>query len=660
MAHDDASVAAPNEFASVATARPTHDDIAALNIAIASARDALRRQQAPDGSWAFELEADATIPAEYIMLEHFLDDIDDAVEQKLARYLRAAQGQHGGWSLFAQGNFDLSASVKAYYALKLVGDSPEAPHMGRARHAILAHGGAARVNVFTRMALALFRQVPWRAVPAIPAEIMLLPRWFPFHLTKVSYWSRTVMVPLLVLLAKKPAALNPRGVDIRELFSIPPEAEQNYLVNPTGKPLGEVFLGLDRMMRVLEPMMPRSIRRRSIEKAVAWFTERLNGDDGLGGIFPAMANALFAMHSLGYSRDNPDYARTREALRRLLVVKDGVGYCQPCVSPVWDTGLAIHAMIEAGEPVDSPTITSATDWLVDRQIVNVRGDWSEHRPNLAPGGWAFQYRNDYYPDTDDSAMVIMALDRSGNSNCRPAIRRGLDWLIGMQSENGGWGSFDADNTHAYLNHIPFADHGALLDPPTSDVTARCVSAMAQCGYDRTHPAVLRGVEFLKREQEADGSWFGRWGTNYIYGTWSVLTALNAVGQDLNAPYVRKAVDWLKDRQRADGGWGEDCASYWPDRKLEVKESTPSQTAWAVIALMSVGEVNSREVARGIECLLAARKFNLLWDDGLYNAVGFPRVFFLKYHGYAHYFPLLALARYRNLRTGNQITTTFGM
>ncbi|MGB8275909.1 MAG: squalene--hopene cyclase [Alphaproteobacteria bacterium] len=638
--------------------------LAGLEDAIDDVREALRQLQAEDGHWAFELEADATIPSEYILLRHFLArseaDLDPALERDLAAYIRSIQGRHGGWPLFHDGDFDISASVKAYYALKIVGDDGDAPHMRRAREAILAHGGAARANVFTRVALALFGQVPWRAVPVMPVEIMLLPRWFPFHLDKVSYWSRTVIVPLLILMALKPLARNPHRVAIPELFAMPPEVERHYLVNPTGKVLGRLFLGLDRILRAAEPYMPAGARRRAIGKAVAFVTERLNGEDGLGGIFPAMANAVMVFDRLGYAQDHPDFVIARQAVEKLLVRREKWGYCQPCLSPVWDTALAAHAMLEAGEPKDGESIAKSVAWLADRQILDVAGDWSAARPGLRPGGWAFQYWNDHYPDVDDTAAVAMVMERASGDRYAVSLARATEWVIGMQSKNGGWGSFDADNTYHYLNNIPFADHGALLDPPTSDVSARCVSMLAQLGHDRSHPAVARGLEFLRREQEPDGSWFGRWGTNYIYGTWSVLCALNAAGEDMGAPHVRKAVEWLKSRQREDGGWGEDGASYWPERKDEAKASTASQTAWALLGLMAAGEVKSEAVRRGVTFLLESPRDGARWDEEYYTAVGFPRVFYLRYHGYAAYFPLWALARYRNLTRGNAPSASYGM
>jgi len=635
-------------------------DGAALDSLIEDARTALETVQKDDGHWVFELEADVTIPAEYIMLEHFLDEIDDAVEAKLAAYIRRTQGQHGGWPLFHGGDIDVSATVKAYFALKLTGDDPDALHMKRARDAILANGGAARSNVFTRIALALFGQVPWRACPVMPVEIMLLPRWFPFHLSKVSYWSRTVIVPLLILMSKKPKAINPRGINIRELFVNAPETEPNYLVNSTGTSSGAFFLRLDRVLRRIEPRFSAKRRQRAIGKAVEFITKRLNGEDGLGAIFPAMANAVMAFEALGYSKDHPDLVVAKNSIRKLLVLKENEGYCQPCVSPIWDTSLAVHAMMEAGSERGGDSVRQANDWMVARQITKVDGDWAVRRPGLAPGGWAFQYGNDYYPDVDDTAVVGMALDRGGDPRHRPAIERAATWIEGMQSKNGGWGAFDIDNESYYLNAIPFADHGALLDPPTEDVSARCVCFLLQIGRNGSDPAVARGLNYLRRVQQPDGSWFGRWGTNYIYGTWSVLCAFNAAGIGGDDPHVAKAVAYLKTGQRADGGWGEDGATYWEDRRGEVKESTPSQTAWALLGLMAAGEVESEVVQRGIDFLTTAEREGARWKEDCYTAVGFPRVFYLRYHGYAAFFPLWALARYRNLRRGNDRTTAYGM
>ena len=632
-----------------------------LEQVIAEVAEALEAEQQPDGHWCFELEADATIPAEYVLLGHFLGETDQALDEKLGVYLRRRQADHGGWPLFEGGAFNISASVKAYYALKLIGDRADAPHMIRARDAILAHGGAARCNVFTRIMLALFAQVPWRAVPVMPVEIMLLPRWFPFHMDKVSYWSRTVIAPLLIIMAKKPRALNPRKIDIEELFTTPPDLEKSYNVNPTGSAWGDLFLGLDKVLQRVEPFFPRRSRDRALKAALDFIQERLNGEEGLGGIFPAMANAVIALELMGFEKTHPAVVTAKSALKRLLVIEDDHAYCQPCLSPVWDTALAAHAMMEVSDREQSEAAKRALDWLVERQITDKAGDWAvKAAPDTPPGGWAFEYWNDHYPDVDDTAAVICAMHRADPERYKETIERAIAWLLGMQSSNGGWGAFDVDNTHHYLNSIPFADHGALLDPPTSDVTARCLSALAETGYERDHPAVRRAIDFLKSEQEEDGSWFGRWGTNYIYGTWSVLAALNAAGEDMNAAYIDRAVDWTLARQHDDGGWGESCASYWEDRKDEVVPSLPSQTSWALLALMSAGRVESDAVKRGIDYLCTAERKGSMWQERLYNAVGFPKVFYLHYHGYRTYFPLWAMARYVNLMNRNDRRVGYGM
>jgi squalene-hopene/tetraprenyl-beta-curcumene cyclase len=634
-----------------------------LEEAVARAGAALSRRQNPDGHWVFPLEADATIPAEYVLLEHFLDRIDEPLQQRIGVYLRGIQGAHGGWPLFHDGAFNISASVKAYFALKAIGDPPDAPHMARARAAILAAGGAERTNVFTRAQLALFGAVPWRAVPVMPMEIMHLPLWFPFHLSKVSYWSRTVIVPLLVLMACKPRARNPRGVGIAELFVTPPEQVRDYIRGPYRSAWGRFFKAVDTVLRRAEPLFPKASRQRAIDKAVAFVVTRLNGEDGLGGIYPAIANSVMMFDTLGYPPDHPHAATAWRAVRKLLVPEEDRAWCQPCLSPVWDTALAGHAVAEA-EGAAGRSVDAACAWLRTRQINDVVGDWAVRRPSLPPGGWAFQYWNDHYPDVDDTAVVGMLLHRNGDPAHEPAIARARDWIIGMQSKgrgkfDGGWGAFEPENTHLYLNHIPFADHGALLDPPTADVTARCVSFLAQTGLPADHPAQARALAYLRREQEPDGSWFGRWGTNYIYGTWSVLCALNAAGIPPDDPAMRRAVAFLLGTQRDDGGWGEDEESYDAAPAGRYKESTPSQTAWALLGLMAAGEAANPAVARGIAWLAATQRADGEWTEFPYTAVGFPRVFYLRYHGYRLFFPLLALARYRNLQRGNTSQVAFG-
>jgi len=647
----------PADDGTIATRDVRTQPASDLERGIAAARDALIAQQRPEGEWAYELEADATIPAEYILLGHYLGEIDDATDAALAHYLRSIQAEHGGWPLFHGGAFDLSASVKAYFALKAAGDGADAPHMARARAAILAHGGAALCNVFARIQLALFGELPWSAVPVMPVEIMLLPGWFPFHLSKVSYWSRTVIAPLLVLMAKRPRARNPRGIGIRELFvpgtaARPPRAQ--------GSVWATVFNAVDDVLRRAEPRFPKRRRQRAIDAAVAFVTERLNGDDGLGGIYPAMANTVMMFDCLGVPADDARVRIAKAALRKLLVLEPRRSYCQPCLSPVWDTGLACLALMDAGGGGTEAAVRRGLDWLIPRQILDFAGDWAAARPDVRPGGWAFQYANPHYPDLDDTAMVAIALDRFDRERYRAAVDRAAEWIVGMRSRSGGWGAFDADNEYFYLNYIPFADHGALLDPPTADVSARCVGMLAQLGERGSRAALEAGIDYLRRVQEPEGCWFGRWGTNYIYGTWSALIALDAAGVDKASPTVRRAAEWLLSKQRADGGWGEDGASYWADQpRGEGKESTASQTAWALLGLMAAGEVNHPAVARGVRYLLATQRPHGLWDEKWYTAVGFPRVFYLRYHGYRAYFPLWALARFRNLRRSGA-GMTYGM
>jgi len=634
---------------------------ARLDEAISRASESLIALQHSDGHWVFELEADVTIPSEFILLQHYFGRIEPELQARIAGYIRATQGADGGWPMFYGGALDISASVKAYFALKAAGDPVDAPHMERARTAILAGGGARRCNVFTRILLALFGEVPWRAVPVMPVEIMLLPSWSPFHITKVSYWSRTVLVPLLVLMALRPRARNPLGITVSELFLEPPEEVKDWIAGPISSPLAVAFGMLDRLLRVAEPFLPADARRRAIDKAVAFVTERLNGEDGLGGIFPAMANAAMMFDCLGYAPDHPGYASALSSLRKLLVLDGEHSYCQPCLSPVWDTALACHALMEVEDTRLEATIRRALDWLEAKQVLEVAGDWAAVRPGLRPGGWAFQFENPYYPDLDDTAAVALALDRFGSARYRKAIARAAEWVIGMQSRGGGWASFDADNTHYYLNHIPFADHGALLDPPTADVSGRCLSFLTQIGYGRDHPAVASVIDYLRSEQEPDGSWFGRWGTNYIYGTWSVLTAFNSAGVPANAPEVRRAVGWLLARQHEDGGWGEGGDSYWPGTPHgDARYSTSSQTSWALLALMAAGEVGHPAVVRGIAYLVNSQDEEGNWDEPWYTAVGFPRVFYLRYHGYRAFFPLWALARYRRLSRGNSREVPFGI
>jgi squalene-hopene/tetraprenyl-beta-curcumene cyclase len=423
---------------------------------------------------------------------------------------------------------------------------------------------------------------------------------------------------------------------------------------------------MDMGLRIIEPMVPRAVRNLAIRRAVNFVTERINGEDGLGAIFPAMVNSVEMFDALGEPRDRPDLLAARKAIDRLLVIGRDEAYCQPCMSPVWDTALAAHALFEAGDKSSVAAALAGIDWLKPLQILDVRGDWADRRPRVPPGGWAFQYANPHYPDVDDTAVVAMAFDRAadvlGENPYTETLARATEWVLGMQSSDGGWGAFEPENTHYSLNNIPFADHGALLDPPTADASARCLSMLVQLGQTpQKSGAAARALAYVLREQEADGSWYGRWGMNYIYGTWSAMCALNAAGLAPNAPEVQRAVAWLVSIQNPDGGWGESGDSYRLDYQgHEPADSTPSQTAWALLGLMAGGALDHSSVTRGVEFLMKRQNSVGLWDEPNYTATGFPGVFYLRYHGYARFFPLWALARYRNMKRGGVRAVSYGM
>lgn len=619
-----------------------------IDKAIRMALDGIVNEQSPDGYWCYELEADITIPSEYILMMHYIGDVDKRIQNKMANYIRKRQQENGGWPLYLGGKTDISCTVKAYYALKLAGDDVESSHMLLARRAILDKGGAAKSNVFTRILLAMFEQVPWRAVPFIPVEIMLVPKWFPFHISKISYWSRTVIVPLFVLYSFRATAKNPEKIHIRELFEIPPEKEWNYF--PKRSFLNKIILTAERIGFILQGFIPGFIHKRALEKAKNWLLPRLNGESGLGAIFPAMINAYEALLLLGYDKDDEVVKMARKSLDLLIIEKDHEAYCQPCMSPIWDTLLVAQALLESKDESAIKSMHKGLEWLQKKQVLNGNADWREVRPNLAPGGWPFQFDNDYYPDLDDTAFVGLAMVKADFKKYEKNIKLAADWIAGMQSKNGGFASFELDNTQYYLNEIPFADHGALLDPPTADVSARCIMFLASVvdKYPEYQDSINKGLQFLNQEQEDEGSWFGRWGTNYIYGTWSVLMAFEELKIKSDDRRIKKAATWLKSVQREDGGWGEDNDSYESFGKSGLGyKSTAFQTAWAILGLMSAGETSSESVSRGIDFLLKEQGVDGLWHDPEHTAPGFPRVFYLKYHGYDKYFPLWALSKYRN-------------
>ncbi len=630
--------------------------VTGLHDAIDRARAGLLGDQAPEGHWVGQLEANTTITSEYLLLCHLIDRVDRRREAKAVRYLRRRQLPDGGFNLFEDGPANLSATIKAYFAMTLAGVSPDDPAMTAARDRIREMGGPVKADVFTKILLALFGAYDWNGVPAMPVEIMLLPRpFFLFNIYEVSYWSRTVIVPLLIIMDRKPVKWLPPDLGLDELW--PESREKTSLRFPRmPEPFSwrklfwkNFFIAVDDGLKIWERFTTRPLRKRAIEAARLWLEERLAVPGGLGGIYPAMANSILAMRLLGYPDDHPLVMGQVKEIEALAVEEGDEIHYQPCPSPVWDTALAVNALVESGLEPGHPALRRAAEWLIERQVL-APGDWRVKRPHVQPGGWAFQHRNDFYPDLDDTAMVLMALEKVrglDGETAQAAKERGLGWFLGMQGQDGGWASFDADNNRLYLNNIPFADHGALLDPSTEDLTGRGLELLGTLGYGKDFEPAQRALHFLRHTQRHDGPWEGRWGVNYIYGTWSVLRGLAAIGEDLRHEYVQRAVRWLERHQNKDGGWGETCESYDDPEFAGVGESTPSQTAWALLALFAAGRTSGVVVERGIEHLLRTQRADGSWEDRLWNGTGFPRVFFLKYHLYAKYFPLWALGVYRS-------------
>lgn len=640
------------EAASARTGLHTQQPIKnSLDIALSRAQQyLLSKQNQSDGHWVGILEADTTLTSDYIMLMHFLGKVDREKQRKAANLLREHQLPDGGWNIYYGGPSEISASVKAYFALKLAGYSANEPFMQKAKKCILDMGGIMKANCFTKIYLAMFGQVDWRAVPAVPVEMILFPPGFYFSIYEMSYWSRCIVVPLSIAIAKKPHI--PVGDDLlKELYLIPRE-KVFYRIkrDQSGLCWHNFFIDADSVFRRYEQQPIKFIRRMALRKAEKWMLDHMNKSGGLGAICPAIINSIFAMKCLGYSEDHPAMVSQLKEIEDLVIYEGDNLHLQPCVSPVWDTAWAIIALHESGIPGTHPGLQKAGEWLLSKEVRSF-GDWALKCKVEEPSGWYFQYANEFYPDTDDSAAVLMALQRvslAENIQKEKSFLRGLRWLQAMQCDDGGWGAFDRNNNKTILNHIPFADFNALLDPSTSDVTARCLEFLGRIGFHKTYSNIRMAVEFLQKEQEKDGSWFGRWGANYIYGTWSVLAGLSAIGEDPNKPYIKKAAEWLKNVQNSDGGWGETIKSYDDPLLKAIGKSTPSQTAWALLALLHTGEAKSSAVERGIEFLLTRQKEDGSWDEVEFTATGFPKVFYLKYHLYRNYFPLFALGKYRNL------------
>jgi squalene-hopene/tetraprenyl-beta-curcumene cyclase len=648
-------------------------DPAVLDLArhtLSRARNHVLGLQHAQGWWQGELETNVTMDAEDLLLREFLGVGDDQTTAAAARWIRHQQRDDGTWANFYGGPADLSTTVEAYLALRLAGDQPDAAHMKRACDWILAQGGVEATRVFTRIWLALSGLWSWDDLPVIPPELIYLPSWFPLNIYDWGCWARQTIVALAVVQSFRPS--RPIGISIDELktggphgraprprrsfdarpLPDPRPAERALPRQPVRDPWGHVFSALDQALHLYRPV--KSVRRAALRRCAEWIIARQERDGCWGGIQPPWVYSLMALNLLGYDIDHPIMQRGLRGLDRFTITEEAPGgpvrRLEACQSPVWDTVLVMIGLADAGlSPVD-PALTRAAQWVLGEEIRGP-GDWQVRKPGLAPGGWAFEFDNDNYPDTDDTAEVVLALRRAALSaaEAKPAIERGLRWLAGMQSKDGGWGAFDADNTRALVNKLPFCDFGAVIDPPSADVTAHIVEAFAAEGQ-ADHPAVRRGVVWLLRAQEADGSWFGRWGANYIYGTGAVVPALIAAGVRPSKPAIRRAVAWLQAHQNPDGGWGEDLRSYNDPALAGQGTSTASQTAWALLALLAAGEHQSKAAERGVRWLVQTQRPNGSWDEPQYTGTGFPGDFYINYHLYRLAFPLSALGRYVTAHT----------
>ena len=625
------------------------DDLASrVAVAVDASRKFLFSQQHEEGYWCGELEADTTLESDYILLHTLLGTGNAGRFEKAAREILKHQNEDGGWSIFAGGPSNISASVKAYFGLKLAGLQADHPALERARKKILEMGGVTEVNTFTKIYLCFFGQYDYDAVPAIPPEIVLFPNWFWFNIYEISSWSRAILVPLSICYAKKPFKKVPDEMGVEELFVGGRDKSRMHL-HWAKKIVSwrNFFLVLDRIVHWFERVHVRPLRSIALKKAEKWMLERFEMSDGLGAIYPSMMNAIIALRCLGYSLDDPQVIRAMDEFEKLGIEEEDTFRMQPCMSPVWDTAYALFALGEAGVPANDPRLVKCADWILQKQV-RKPGDWKIKNPKGEPGGWYFEFNNEFYPDVDDSAMVCLGLSRVEHPNGRyqqESVQRAIDWILSMQCKNGGWASFDKDNDRMVFQYVPFADHNAMLDPPTVDITGRILECLAAHGFDGDHPAVKRALKFIRKEQEPDGSWFGRWGVNYIYGTALVLRGLEAIGVDRNEPMVQQAAEWLRMVQNADGGWGETVGSYDDPNLRGQGDSTASQTAWAIMGLLAAGDTRSECVARGIAYLLKTQNKDGSWDEAFYTGTGFPRVFYLKYHLYRQYFPLIALTAY---------------
>jgi squalene-hopene/tetraprenyl-beta-curcumene cyclase len=619
-----------------------------LEQAIENGANHLVSLQAEEGYWLGELEADTTLESDYIYYLYVLGKADPERIAKLANYVRQRQLPDGGWNIFPGGPSDLNATCKAYFALKLVGDDVDAPHMTQARETVHRLGGLELTNSYVRFYLALIGAVGWELVPSIPPELLLLPNWFYLNIYEMSSWTRGIVIPMAILSALRPDWRLPERARVDELFK---DISHKAAAFDWSKQLlswRNVFLAIDRGLKLYEKLPWKPLRRRALREAKAWMLAHMERSEGLAAIYPAMMNSIFALMALGHGPDDPLTAREIREFSRFEIEEGDTIRMQPCVSPVWDTCIAMVSLEEAGLPADHPSLVKAADWMLSKQVLGP-GDWQFKNKDAEPGGWAFEFRNDFFPDVDDTAFVLMALQRVKHPDperMETAVRLGIQWLLSMQNKDGGWGAFDRDNARQLLCNIPFADHNAMIDPSTADVTARVLECLGRFGWPAEHPAIQRGVKFLLKDQCEDGSWFGRWGVNYVYGTSGALRALETVSLTAKE-FCQRAVRWLRAVQKADGSFGESLWSYTDPSTKGEGNSTASQTAWGLIGLLAGAQANDPAIQKAVAYLVRQQNTDGSWSEAEFTGTGFPGVFYLKYHLYRNSFPLYALARFRN-------------
>jgi squalene-hopene/tetraprenyl-beta-curcumene cyclase len=623
--------------------------------AMSRAQENLLRQQKPDGQWCGELLVDSTLCSDYVVFMHWCGEVNAQLQRRCVRHILKRQLPDGGWNIYHGGPSEINASVKAYFALKLAGCSVDAPFMHEARATIMRLGGIPQMNTFSKLYLALLGVFPWKYLPAIPLEIMLLPSWAPFHIYKMSSWSRAMLIPLSIINHFKPTRILPGEKQLHELYPLGTEqADLRLLRSEKFWTWRNFFLRLDDTLKFLQPLRIGLLRQRALEAAERWMIERIReGSDGLAAVYPAMLNSMIALRALGYSKTNPVYAKAEKDFAGLFVEDPDDFRIQPCLSPVWDTAITIISLADSGLSPEHPALQKAAEWLINKEV-RIRGDWAINNSYPEASGWAFEYNNVYYADTDDTAMVLMALrlvQPEDSQSLNDLFRRALGWQLSFQCRDGGWAAFDKDVTTPWLEDMPFADHNAILDPTCSDLTARTLELLGYIGFDRNAKCVRAAIEYLVATQDDDGSWYGRWGVNYIYGTWQVLRGLRAINEDMTQDWVLRGRDWLESCQNNDGGWGETCGTYENPSTKGIGPSTASQTAWAIMGICACGDLERPSVQRGLRYLLRSQKPDGSWDEDEITGTGFPRTFYLKYDMYRQNFPLLALATYVNHCSG---------